>query len=221
MTGGLYFSPAEFIVMLDLAGKGPCSILFRQEALEDSELVLAFASLFQRGLILRENGRLVLSGAGEPFRQMLDAPWAVIVSNPRQEEPAAICYLREGDAWIVEPADVILRRQYRVWRTGPEELRSWLFDTGLLRPPVLEDADTAELDAMLEHEAEVKPRPEQASLRLERRVNGGETVDVYELCRWWGQQMLIRRGKDETQATLYTRQTLERMLTDCFWREEV
>lgn len=218
MMGGVYFSPAEFIVMLDLAGDRPCSILFGGEELDDAALTQALASLFRRGLIRQEGGRLGPSQSGEMFRQMRTAPYAVAVSQPQRKRALAICYLCGEAVWMAEPVDAIVRKQYRVCRLDRESLRDWFFDTGLLSPPTLLDEDAAELCAMLAENP--APPPEDALLRLEKRRNGGDVAESFALCRRQGQRVLVRRGGDADQLAPYTAQALERMLADCFWRED-
>lgn len=217
MRSGMYFSPAEFVVMLDLAGEEPCTILSGGEEPDDAALTQALASLFQRGLIRREKDLLVLSEAGDMFRRMRGAAWAVIVSKPQQGGTRAVCYLHGDQVWVVEPADAILKRQYRVRLLDAEELKDWLFGTGLLSPPALQEEDTVELRFVLEES--LGPSPEDVLLRLEKRSNGGAPAEAFELCRWEGHRAVTRRSGNEVWTELYTAQALERMLEDCFWRK--
>lgn len=215
----MYFSPAEFIVMLDLAGEGPCSVLFGEEEPDDSALTLALASLFRRGFIWRESDAFVVSEEGEIFARMRRAATAVFVSGPRQEK-SVLCYADGGPIWLVEPADIIVRRQYRVQQLDPEGLEQWLFDTGLLQPPILRDEDAAELSAALDV---ADFPPSDVLVRLDKYENGGALTEVFEVCRWKSWRLLVRRGVGGVQTQLYTVQSVRRMLEDCFlafWRED-
>lgn len=217
MRSGMYFSPAEFVVMLDLAGDELCTILSGSEEPDDAALTQALASLFRRGLIRWEKNMLVLSEAGGMFRQMRGAACVVIVSKPQQDKIRAVCYLHGKQVWMVEPTDAILKRQYRVRLLGAEELKDWLFSTGLLSVPALREEDTMELRSMLEET--LGPSPEDALLRLEKWHNGGTLMEAFELCRWEGHRVVTKRSGNEVWTELYTAQAMERMLEDCFWRK--
>lgn len=214
MTGAaVYFSPAEFVVMLELAGGGPCSVLLGREELDDSALTGAFAALFRRGLICRAGERLELSAAGVMFRRMRSAGQAVVLSRPQRQEKLAICYVDGEGVELVEPVDAILQEQYRVQRLDVEGLKSWMLDTGLLSIPALRDEDAFERNAMLAEEA--VPPPGDTVLLLERYDNGGGLTGTFEVRRWRGNRLIVRDG---VEACLYTAESLERMLADCFGR---
>lgn len=212
MTGAaVYFSPAEFIVMLELVGGGPCSVLLGREELDDGALTGAFVALFRRGLICREGERLELSATGEMFRRIRGAGQAVVLSRPKRQEKLAICYVDEGGVELVEPVDAILREQYRVQRLDVEGLKSWMLDTGLLSIPALWDEDASERNEVLAQER--VPPPGDVLLLLERYHNGGGLISTFEVRRWRGNRLIVRDG---VEACLYTAQSLERMLADCF-----
>lgn len=212
MTGGaVYFSPAELLVMLELAGGGPCSVLLGREELDGGALTGAFAALFRRGLICREGERLELSAAGAMFRRMRSAPRAVVLSRPQEEQKRAICYVDGEGVDLVEPVDAILQEQYRVQRLDAEGLKGWMLDTGLLSVPALRDEDGSERNALLAQEP--IPPPGEALLLLECYRNGGGPVGTFEVRRWRGSRLIVRDG---AEGCLYTAESLDRMLEDCF-----
>lgn len=206
----LYFTQAEFMLMLELAGGGECSVLSGGALPGKEELTLAFASLFQRGLLRRQGEDLVPDGAGALFEDIRRAPWAVRISGPEGE--TAVCYVRGEELWLVELADVILSRQYRVRRMDRGSIERWLFDSGLLEPPVLTREDLSELDAM---EEELPGLDRRVLLRVEKYRNGGEAVEGYEVFRSGARRRIGRDGQDVD----YTREALSQMLADCFGKE--
>lgn len=212
-ASGVYFSPVEFLVMLDMAGEEPCSILFGKEEPDDSALTVALASLFRRGLIRREGNAFSVSAEGEIFARMRSAPAAVFVSGPRQKKSVA-CYADRGSVLLVEPADIIVRKQYRVQRLDMEGLEHWLYDTGILRPPALQDEDVAELSEALD--AGPCPPPGDMLAQLDKYENGGVLTETFRVYRWKSERMIVRRGAGGVQAERYTVQSVRRMLADCF-----
>lgn len=212
MTGAaVYFSPAEFVVMLELAGGGPCSVLLGREELNDGALTGAFAALFRRGLICRAGERLELSAAGAMFRRMRGAGQAVVLSRPQRQEKLAICYVDGEGVELVEPVDAILQEQYRVRRLDVEGLKGWMLDTGLLSTPALRDEDGSERNAMLAREP--VPPSGDALLLLESYHNGGGLIGTFEVRRWRGSRLIVRDG---VEGCLYTAESLDYMLADCF-----
>lgn len=218
MRKALYFSPAEFAVMLELAGEAPCSLLRGRETPGNEALTQAFAALFQRGLLLRSGNRFSVSGPGQMFACMRSAPWAVFISGKRPYESAAVCYAGDGILWLVELADVILSHQYRVQPLERAEVREWLFSAGFLERPLLTEEDTAELTGLFAGElAESGVRP---LLRLEKHVNGGPLLTVYEVGKGRSGQLVYTRSGAEHETAIFTEEALARMLADCFGKGE-
>lgn len=210
----LYFSSAEFAIMLELAGEAPCSLLHGGSLPDDAALAKAFISLFQRGLIRREKDRLAVSGEGQLFLQIRNAPVAVVMPRTMPHGSELICYVEEDILLLVELADAILTRQYRLQVLGRPELVAWLFDAGLLNRPVLTDGDVPELAALFADELEENAgRP---TFRLEKYRNGGELLETYELRRGKGGCLLYHAGETACGTEIYTTEALSRMLTDCF-----
>lgn len=211
----MYFSPAEFLVMLELSGSSRCLVLLQPEEPDDEELTLAFASLFRRGLIRREGDGFRVSGGGELFSDLRSAPWAVLIADG--EGNRALCYAGGDRVCLVEPVDMILRRQYRVRRLDPEQLRDWLFEAQLLHPPVLQAEDAAELDALLEQSQDELPG--DVLLRMEKHRNAGGPAETFEVRRWSGGRLIACTGPEGLRYAAYTAQSLQRMLEACFGKE--
>lgn len=213
----LYFTPAEYIVMMELAGGGHYSVL-RGSGLEpdDNALVQAFSSLYQRGMILRAGEGFALSDKGSAFPSMKRARWAVLVSAV-PAGLAAVCYVAEDGAWVAQLADDILSWRYRLLRLERDEVAAWLAEAAQLEPPVLRDADIAELGEVPRDPA-VGPG-DSVLLRLERHINGGGLLCSYEVAAGSGGQRVVRRDSQGCSAAIYTQEALERMLEECFGEE--
>lgn len=210
----LYFSPAEFMVLLELAGGPACSLLSDGAVPEDAALTAAFAAVFRRGLIQREGDGFVLSPSGKMFDEIRNAPWAVYISGGSGGE--TLCYWAEHFVCLVELADVIVTTQYRLRRLDRAELGQWLFDSGLLEPPVLTAEDVRELEFLPENgqdSAVIQPL-----LQLEKHVNGGPAVEVCQVYKRRGHMRISRSGRK--QDAYYTQESLSDMLAECFGKEE-
>lgn len=94
-----------------------------------------------------------------------------------------------------------------------EGLEQWLFDTGLLQPPTLQDEDAAELSAALDATDFTLG---DVLVRLDKYENGGALTEVFEVRRWESGRLIVRRGAGGVQTQLYTVQSVRRMLEDCF-----
>lgn len=210
----LYFSPAEFMILLELAEGSACSLLSDGTGPEDHKLTAAFTSLFQRGLIQRDKDGFVLSAAGKIFAGIRNAPWAVYISG--RSGGAALCYWSKDSLWLAELADVILATQYRVRQLDRSGLEQWLFDSGLLAPPALTAEDVCELESLPGEEPE--DAVIQPLLRLEKHINGGPAVEIYQVYKRGGRWRICRDGGN--QDIYYTREALSDMLTDCFGKED-
>lgn len=216
MTHGktMYFSPAEFTIMLELAGENPCSFLRGGDMPDDEELTLAFSSLYRRGLILRMGDGFAVSGPGQMFARMRGAPWAVFISGKQPYAGEAVCYVEEDILWLVELADFVFSRQYRVQLLGKMELKKWFFDTGLLDCPALTDDDTAELSKLFAEE--LTETSGRLLLRLEKYANGGPLLITYEVRKGKSGCLICDCGEVGQGVAIYTEEALSRMLTDCF-----
>lgn len=210
----IYFSPAEFAVMLELAGETPCSLFHDGSTLEDTDLTKAFISLFQRGLIQREGDRLAVNGEGRLFSKIRNAPVAVVMIQRKAFGGEFICYAEEDSLLLVELVDSILTRQYRLQVLSRPELASWLFDAGLLDRPVLTDGDVPELSALFADE--LKENDGRTFLRLEKYHNGGELLGIYELRRGTGGCLLYHDGGTSCSTEFFTTEAMSHMLADCF-----
>lgn len=200
--------------MLELAGESPCSLLRDSSTPDDTTLTKAFISLFQRGLVGREKDRLAVSGEGRLFVRLRNAPTAVVMSRRSPVGGESICYVEEDILFLVELADAILVRQYRLQVLRRPELAAWLLDAGLLDRPVLTDEDIPELASLFTDELEENAG--QALFRLEKYRNGGELLETYELRRGKSGRLLYHADMTACGTEIYTTEALSRMLTACF-----
>ena len=108
----LYFTPAEFILMMELSGSGRYSLLQPPDPEpDDCAFLEAFSSLFRRGMLLREEENFRPGGRGSFFSGLRGAPWVVFLSSETELYGAA-CYVGDGVLWLVELADDLLARRY-------------------------------------------------------------------------------------------------------------
>lgn len=210
----LYFSPAEFSIMLELAGESPCSFFCAGDTPDGASLTKAFISLYQRRLIKPEKNRLTVSGEGRLFVRLRNAPVAVVMTQRTPGGGEFICYVEEDILFLVELRDTILTRQYRLQALKRPELAAWLLDAGLLDRPVLTDGDIPELASLFTDELEENAG--QALFRLEKYRNGGELLETYELRRGKSGRLLYHAGMTDCGTEIYTTEALSRMLTACF-----
>ena len=213
----LYFTPAEFIVMMELSGAGKYSML-RAPGLQagKDDLVQAFSSLFRRGMLLRQGDRLVPAGEGRVFAEMKRARFAVLALS---QGSAAVFYVGREALWLAELAESPLAACYRLGRVDRGGLRRWLEDAGMLETPALCDADARELGQLFEDELD-EPSG-RVLLRLERARNGGTALCVYELLMGKSGKLLTRADGQERTAQIYTQEALTRMLEECFEEDGV
>lgn len=209
----LYFTTAEFMVLLELADGGDCSLLSTGTAPGTDALTSAFTSLFQRGLIQKSGDRFVLSAAGNLFAGIRNAPLAVYISNGY--EKMSLCYAEDEAFWLTELSDAILSTQYRIRELDWAGLEQWLFDSGQLKAPVLTAEDVREWDALLAVEPDTTSI--QPILRLEKHVNGGPVIGIYEVYKHRGYWRV--RWDEGKQDLYYSKEALSDMLADCFGKE--
>ena len=219
MRGKLsYFTPAEFITLLDLAGDGPYSAArggFPEP--DDGQIRLALASLFNRGLLVRTAWGLTLGPAGQPFSAMRSAQDVVLIRDPTESRCAAACYLAGNVLWLTELVNNVLALCYRVWQLAPGEAGDWLLDSGLLEPPLLTQDDTPELEDLFQ---DVLEEPcGRTILRLERYRNGGALQFVYEVRACKGAPVVVRWEGMDIRTEFYTKEALSAMLAECFGKE--
>lgn len=214
----LYFTPAEFVVMMELAGKGPYSMI-RGAGPEpdDMALIQAFSSLFQREMIVRNGDGFELSGKGRPFAGMRSAQYVVLISAVQSHGFAAVCYVGKRELWLVELVDDLLSQRCRLQRIDRRSVKEWLFDAELLEPPALSEEDAFELGELFEDELSAPSG--SVLLKLERHVNGGDLLFAYELMAGKGCQLVVCSGAQGRPAEIYTVEALSRMLAECFGKE--
>lgn len=211
----LYFTQAELEVMLELSG-GAAHTLYRLEAPpDDAALIKAFASLCQRGFLTRTEGGLTPTARGGFFRDISRAPLAVALTMRRPRESAALCYCDGETVWVCEYLRTALSVQARLSRLPVEELETWLFETEILSPPVLTDADAEEWPRIWSGEM----NPDSLRLRLERYRNGGELLGIYEVLSGDGVPLIRSRQGGHISVSLYTVEALRTMLAHCFRKD--
>ena len=214
----IYFTPAEYIVVMELAEGEPYSLL-QCDGMEpdDAALEQAFASLYKRGLILRTGERFELSDSGREFAAMRSARFAVQISAGRNF--AAACYVSGEELWTAELVSDILSQRFRVQRLGRKAAVDWLLDAEVLPRPKLSEQDAAELAELFADE--LSEPSGRVVAKLERHFNGGERLCGYELVEGKVGAIAVRSDAQERTAWIYTEQALERLLTECFGGEEV
>lgn len=205
----VYFSPAEFLLMMELAGGDRYFMLKGAAAPDETALIQAFSTLFGRGLLQRAGDRFVPSaGEQNPFVRMRRAKFVTQIRASWGYD--AIGYWDQGAVWMVELSHDKVSQWYRVQRVSWEGLERWLMDRDILWPPILQAEDAARLEGPLLDQ----PAGETLSV-FEKYRNGGELLERYELSRSWGGQ--LRRNADETE--IYTTEALAHMLAECFGKD--
>lgn len=214
----LYFTPAEFVVMMELAGTGKYSMVHSDEPeLDNIALIQAFSTLFQRELIQRKDDGFILSDSGRPFQDIRSAQFVVLLSAVNSHGFAAACYVTEKELWLVEFVDNVLSKRYRLQMIERKAIKEWFFNAGILEPPILSETDTAELGELFKDKL-TEPSG-NILLRLERFLNGGASVCAYEILEGKGIKLVVRSDHEGCAAEIYTVEALSRMLTECFRKE--
>ena len=207
-----YFTPAEFMILLELAGGEDCSLLGNGTTPETEALTTAFTSLFQRGLIQKSGDRFILSRTGTLFAHIRNAPLAVYMFSASGK--ISLCYAEEETFWLTELADTILSTQYRIRQLDRSGLEQWLFDCGQLKVPVLTLEDVQEWEALLPKSLDTERIPIQTIFRLEKHINGGPIIEIYTVYKYRGRWRI--RWDEGKQDLYYTKEALLYMLTSCF-----
>lgn len=211
----LYFTQAELEVMLELSG-GAAHTLYRLEAPpDDAALIKAFASLYQRGFLTRTESGLTPTAQGGFFRDMSRAPLVIVLTMRRPRESAALCYCDGETAWVCEYLRTALSVQVRLSRIPVEGLEKWLFETEILSPPVLTDADADEWLRTWSGET----NPDSLCLRLEQYRNGGALLGTYEVLSGDGLPLIRSRQGGQISVSLYTVEALCAVLARCFRKD--
>lgn len=213
----LYFTPAEFVVMMELAGEGPYSMMFTDETeIDDVALTQAFTTLFQRDLIFQQGVKFMHSSRGQLFKSLRQAQFAVMISAENAHRYTAGCYVANEVLWLVECIDTALSKQLRLQKLRYGDIEQWLLDKEIFEKPVL-DEENARYLADEFREVLANPAGSQM-LKLERYHNGGASICTYELLAMDGCNVVVRRGIDGCIAKIYTVEAMSRMLSECFGR---
>lgn len=214
----LYFTPAEFVVMMELAGEKPYSMMFIAESeIDDAALTQAFATLFQRELILQKGTGFIHSAKGQLFGELRQAQFVVMISADYTHGYTAGCYVADKALWLVECTDTVLAKQFRVQKIERGSIEQWFLSKEIFRRPVLREENVEELFRELWEELDV-PAGEQL-LKLELYHNGGDLICTYELLAADKYDMIVRRDTEGCKADIYTAEAMSRMLAECFRKD--
>jgi len=214
----LYFTPAEFVVMMELSGEEPYSMVFVNEAkIDDAALTYAFTTLFQRDLISREGTGFKLSSKGLLFKKLRQAQFVVMISIENVYEHTAGCYVAEDALWLVECTNTVLSKQFRVQEVSRDAIQQWLLEKGTFAPPVLSKENAEEL--LQEFKGKLEAPVGNQLLKLERYKNGGTHICTYKLLAVDGCNVVVRRGTDSNVSEIYTVEAMSHMLTECFGKD--
>lgn len=215
----LYFTPAEFVVLMELAGEGPYSMMFiRENEIDDDALTQAFVTLFQRDLIYQNGAGFTLSARGKLFQALRQARFAVMISAEDAQTYTAGCYVGEEALWLVECIDAVLDKQFRIRKIEHDGIRQWLLDKGAFVQPILNKENAKELTR--EFEDELSNPEGHRLLRLERYCNGGNLICAYELLAMDGCNVVTRRGPEDCTAEICTAEAISHMLSECFGKDQ-
>lgn len=214
----LYFTPAEFVVMMELAGEGPYSMMFVEASeIENEALTQAFTTLFQRELIAQKGTGFALSAKGQLFELLRHAQFVVMISAEDPHGFTAGCYVAEDALWLVECIDTRLYKQFRLQKTGYDGIGQWLMDKGAFASPILGKENVRELAQ--EFENKLSDPAGLRLLRLERYRNGGALICTYELLAADGCNVITRRESERCAAEICTAEAMSHMLIECFGKE--
>ena len=210
----LYFSEEEFALLLELAPGGEYTLFLTKQELDDRQLSAAFASLYQRGLLVREGETFSLSAAGVFFQELRNASSLVLLCRERPERKTALCYVNKHTLWLAELLGGSPAERYRLSAHRRGELAQWLTDTEFLPAPLLADEDTRELKVLFADQLELEPESGEIA-RLTRYTSQGKELGSYTLFPGKGCQLLRVNSPEGTELRFYTQEALRQMLREC------
>ena len=214
----LYFTPAEFVVMMELAGVGPYSMLFIEKAeIDDDALTQAFTTLFQRDMISQKGTEFKLSVKGRLFEALRRARFVVMISAEDIRAFTVGCYVSEETLWLVECIDTVLSKQFRVQKIERAGIRQWLLDKESFEQPILDEENVKELAQEFKNKL-TEPVGDRL-LKLERYHNGGDLICTYELLAIDGCNVVTRREMEHCTVEIYTVEAMSHMLAECFGKD--
>ena len=213
----LYFTRRELEWMLELSGGPEYSVYStgqEKTKIREEDMACTLASLYQRGFLREDGGRLVPGEKGGFFREMRSAPLAVMLTARYSRNSASVCYGGNGHVWVVEQIATTLTEECRLWRVDVPGLELWFLSAGMLPPPRLSREDAREWNGALE-----EPVSGETVLRLERHRNGGGPTGEYEVIEGCGTHVILIRADGLERMELYTKEALREMLAECFHAE--
>ena len=200
--------------MLELSGEGEYT-LFLTEAEPDSRaLTEAFASLYKRGLLVRDGNAFIPGKEGEFFSEIRSASFVTLLQRKLPNRKTLLCYGNGDKRWLAELIDGSPSERYRLSEHTREELAGWLQDAEYLSCPVLQEADVGELEALFADDLLKEPESD-AFLRISRYSGNGELQCIHSFYTGRSGIMLCAGGTDQW-LRFYTQQTLYSLLRDCF-----
>lgn len=218
----LYFTQAELEIMMEIADGPRCLICRAGPPPDDYDLIQALISLYKRGFLENPAGsdRIGPSERGMFFKNLRAAPVTVVLTARRPEESAAVCYSGNGGIiWLLESISMSASWETRLRRMERRRFETWLFDAGILEPPLLTRTDAQELSALMGYEDEKdasRLSDAQIRLRLEKYENGGLLTGAYEILEETGVSVArIREGRGE-RTEIYTKEALREILDRAF-----
>lgn len=211
----LYFSEAEFAVMLELAEGGEYSCFLTQSQWENRQLVGAFVGLYQRGWIVQTQDMFTVSEKGTFFREIRNAHNIVLIRKQQQNPKTVVCYVQEGTLWLAEWLSSGVQKRYRLSTMRSNNVRKWLFDSGILQPPLLTDRDAEKLMKLFEEEGE-REIPQDTMVQLTKYSGDGKILSSYTLFSNKVGLFLKRQDEKNSEDRFYTVDVLNQMIRECF-----
>ena len=208
-----YYTPTEYQVMLEFSGTGNYTILRAEQAADAHEIADALVSLYRRNLLIRAGETFTVSERGRCFAEMRRAPYAVSMRGGLTGTRLAIAYVNERVIWFSELTDDIVSWRYRIHALRPQEVYGYLLDEAWLSPPTLRETDTLEIGAPLDADSRCS---EEASVRLDRYVNGSALLCSCALYSRRGFQLLCRSDTESHATEYFTRESATRLINELF-----
>ena len=211
----LYFSEEEFALMMELAGGKEYSLFLTEPKLDERSLSAALVRLYRRGLLLRAGDSFILSESGAFFRELRNAARIVLFRAEYPEQKTVLFYASDQSCWAAELQNGSRDERYRIRTMSVNEIRSWLLDMRILPMPQLEEADTAEIRAILRGELERIPDI-SADVTICIQDHDCGAWQRYELYSEPEDLLVCERADGKRDVRLYTREAFRDMLQQCF-----
>ena len=211
----LYFSEEEFALMLELSGGNEYSLFLAGPELDERRLIESFVTLFQRGLLVREDDSLVPSEYGAFFHQIRNASHIVLIRVFSPEDRTVLCYMHAETLWIAELQNGIPSERYRLRMLPSKQAAAWLSDLDILPQPMLMEEDTTELKLIFPEDFTLESDTDTFAQIIKYTGNG---IRLREYGLYPGQigPLLQISDAEDSQVCIYTQEKQTEMLSDCF-----